>query len=565
MIDSAVARLIREAAQSERYLTRLSDLLTALVAINTAPDHDLSASAAREKAFFDIIEREIEKATGGKAKVERPAIDPAIVDDPVYSPPGYAADPQGQLPPVERIYANRGNLVAHIPSGQGTDKAALILHAHGDVVSPWFGPRIQGNRIYGRGSCDNKAQVAIALAQLQLLGEIQDKLGHKPVKGYVIQIAIDEEIGGNGSLALAMDPRFAGLPVLMLESSDLVPYCAHRGAVYYRCQLSAGAQSQFSALEMFPLVVLELEAEGRRIKTETNSPLFGEKHVQTNHGAIGPFGKHPGNVCDYVAFEIMARSKANPERVGMKMLGFLDQALAEYIRLYGDKRKENDAATGRPKIDKHFDLKVIPTTTTQNFRIEVFGKSGHMAAVAECDNAITKAAFLLGALLRVAPNFPQIQASCRFLEGEINPRQIILEGGQGFTPSHPMAVVQARLTAAARKGAQKYCQLRRCQYDDSMVQMSFDRLHNDSYADSPDIAPMQALKTAFEAVGEPWPEPTAWQTSCDARIYHHKGHPVAIYGAGKLEAAHSNEEYIDLADMQKALTISTLALWSMIV
>ena len=51
----------------------------------------------------------------------------------------------------------------------------------------------------------------------------------------------------------------------------------------------------------------------------------------------------------------------------------------------------------------------------------------------------------------------------------------------------------------------------------------------------------------------------AWQTSCDARIYHHKGHAVSIFGAGKLAAAHSADEYVDLADVQKALAISTLA------
>ena len=75
---------------------------------------------------------------------------------------------------------------------------------------------------------------------------------------------------------------------------------------------------------------------------------------------------------------------------------------------------------------------------------------------------------------------------------------------------------------------------------------------------------MQALRRAFAATGEPWPEPVAWQTSCDARLYHAKGHPVAIFGAGKLELAHSRGEYIDVPDVQKALAISTLATWALI-
>ena len=94
--------------------------------------------------------------------------------------------------------------------------------------------------------------------------------------------------------------------------------------------------------------------------------------------------------------------------------------------------------------------------------------------------------------------------------------------------------------------------------------MSFDLLHNDAYAASPESEPMQALKAAFEAMGEPWPAPVAWETSCDARIYHHQGCPAAIFGAGRLEVAHGPDEYVDLADIQKALAISTLATWAMI-
>jgi len=121
--------------------------------------------------------------------------------------------------------------------------------------------------------------------------------------------------------------------------------------------------------------------------------------------------------------------------------------------------------------------------------------------------------------------------------------------------------VQARLARAARRGAINYCRVRQVPFEESMIRMTFDRLHNDAYADSPDSAPMQALRAAFEALGQPWPAPVAWQTSCDARIYHQRGHPVAIFGAGKLETAHSDSEYVDIPDVQKALAVVTLATW----
>jgi acetylornithine deacetylase/succinyl-diaminopimelate desuccinylase-like protein len=74
---------------------------------------------------------------------------------------------------------------------------------------------------------------------------------------------------------------------------------------------------------------------------------------------------------------------------------------------------------------------------------------------------------------------------------------------------------------------------------------------------------MQALTSALTALGEPVSEPIAWETSCDARLYHAAGHPVAIFGAGKLASAHSDDESVDIPDIQRALAVSTLATWSM--
>jgi hypothetical protein len=286
--------------------------------------------------------------------------------------------------------------------------------------------------------------------------------------------------------------------------------------------------------------------------------------VQTAHGILGPFGSAPAVVCDHVAIEVSARSKANPERVGMKVIEFFDEAIGYYTHLYGDKTREKDPGTGQPKVARHFSVKVEPTPDTTNLRIDIYGKSGHLAAVGECDGAITKAAFLLSGLIKAAAKFPQVQATGRLAGSTDDGREIILEGGQGFTPVHAMADVQTRMIAAARRGAQKYCKHRGRPYDDSMVEMSFDRLHNDAYADSPDIAPMRALKAACDALGQPAPRAVAWEVSCDARIYHKKGHPTAIFGAGKLEHAHADDEHVDLPDLQKALAISTLATWALI-
>lgn len=576
-VDTKIVEFVREAAASERYATYLGDLLTELMAINTAGEGTIAQIAAREARLFDVIEREITGA-GIEAQTERTPIDPSIAEDPEYTVPLYAIQPDGHPLPVEKIYEHRCNLAAVVPAvssaAPGSNRPPVVLHAHVDVVPPWYGPRREGSRIHGRGACDNKAQVAILLAQMRLIREMESKFGCSSARSRVYQFVIDEEIGGNGSLALARDPRWAGASVLVHETTGLNVYCAHRGCVYYRCRLSTAGVEGISALEMFPWVVIGMENEGRRIREESNAPLFLPTHVQTNHGMLGRFGHACGAVCDHIAIEVAARARANAERIGMKLIELLEEGVAEYVKLYGDKSRQPDPATGKPKVARHFDVKVTPGPEFHIIRLDVHGKGGHMGALIDCDNAITKAAYLLAFLIQVGQKFPQVRAFARLLDDPgaprpADPRQAVptelwLQGGQGFTPSHKMEDIKTRLAAAARRGAESYCRMRRIPFDESMIRMTFDLLHNDAYADSPQSEPMQALKVAFDATGRPWPEPVAWETSCDARLYHHRGSPVAIFGAGPLEAAHGPDEYVDLPEMQEALAISTLATWAMI-
>lgn len=566
--DPSIVDHVRSAAASDRYAAYLRNTLLELVGINTAAEHDLAATAGRERRLFDFIAGEVADLAGPDAAVEIVPIPPSIASDDHYTPPRYAAGADGAVPSAEQVYADRGNLVVTLPGAN--DAAGAILHAHVDVVPPWFAPASTGNRVTGRGACDNKAQVAVLLAQMKLFREMEEQLGVKPRGRRVYQFAIDEEIGGNGSLALALDARYQGLPVLLHECTDLVPYCAHRGAVWYRCRLHMPPSAvrtgspAGSVTEMFPFVVLALEEEGRRLQQETSHPLFTAAHVQSCPGVLGPFGSSPSRVCDRVTIEITAKSNANPARVGMKITEFMEDALAGYLRTYGDKTRETDPLTGGPKVERHFELQVVPREATQNFIIDVFGRSGHMAASDECDNAIIKAATMMAALIRLAGSFPNVQATGALVGHGGDGHTVILEGGQGFTPSHTMADVQQRMNAAAREGARQYCRLRNVPYSDAMVELNFDRLHNDAYADAPDCAPMAALQRAFAATGTAWPAPRGWATSCDARIYHHKGSEVAIFGAGKLEVAHSEGEYVDVPDMQEALAISTLATWALV-
>jgi len=561
-VDPEIVESIRHRIDSDAYAAYLRNTLLELAAINTAPSRDLAATVRGERILLELLEREIHEIDG-QARCERCPIDPAIADDPAYAPPGYAADDAGKVPPFDSIYKDRCNLVVSVPGADPDQPPGVILHAHLDVVSPWYAPRSAGERVFGRGVCDDKSHLAVVLGQIKLLREIRERRGYRPARGFAVHLVIDEEIGGNGSLSLARDPRFAGIPVLMLEPTDLVPRCAHRGAVYYRCWLSVGSASDRTAVEMFPFVVAELEELGRAVRQETRDPIFSAEHVQMNHGVLGPYGRHAGNVCDHVAVELEVESKANPHRIAMIMVQIMEETMGAYTRLYGDATRRMDPGTGEPLVRRHFDLQIQPASDTQKFRLDVWGKAGHMGALSHCDNAITKAAYLLGSLIRMSPKFPNVRARGVFPDSAGDDRRIVLEGGLGFAPTHDMADLQERMRRAARRGVETWCKLRGVPFEPDMVEMTFDRLHTEPYAASPDIPPMQALRTAFEAMGMPWPAPTAWSSSCDARIYHRHGHPVAIFGAGKLEVCHGDTEYIDVPDLQRALAATTLATLAM--
>lgn len=561
-LDPPVVDFVCRMAGSHEYAAYLRDTLLALCRVNTAPDADLSTTARHERLLFDWIEQEASRLTSGMAVSERPPIDPAIEADPAYTPPGYAADRDGKVPPARHVYAGRGNLIVSI--GGDRERLPVVQHAHVDVVPPWTPPRVEGGRVVGRGACDNKAQAAVMLAQIRLLSELERCLGRRPERGLVYQFAIDEEIGGNGSLSLATDPRFAGSPMIVHECTELVPYCAHRGCVYYRCRLFVGEPHDRGSFELFPYVVTAMDEEGQRFRAETQHPLFGVEHVQANPGLLEEFGTTPGTVCDHVAVLVTVESQASPQEIVANVKTVLEESLDAYLDLHGNKVEDRDPVTGRSRIERHLTIQHSPTFDVQDIRIDIWGICGHMGALAECDNAITKAAYMLRGLLDARADGRCPGLTIRSASADQGGSVTVLEGGQGFTPCHRMEDVKARLVAAARRGVQAYCAAHNRRYDDHCVEMSFDRLHNDAYAADPGIEPMRALMAAREAVGLPPIEVVGWRTSCDARLYHARGYPVAIFGAGKLEVAHSDHEYVDIADVQQALAISTLAVWEMV-
>jgi len=130
-----------------------------------------------------------------------------------------------------RDYAGRPNLGARQKGVRGG--RSLILSGHMDTVprgtQPWtrdaFGGKIEGNNLYGRGSNDMKAGVAMNLFVAQALQELDVKLAGD----LIIEAVVDEEFGGvNGTLAGRVRGYVADAAVIA-EPSFLRICAAQRG------------------------------------------------------------------------------------------------------------------------------------------------------------------------------------------------------------------------------------------------------------------------------------------------------------------------------------------------
>ena len=126
-------------------------------------------------------------------------------------------------------YKDRHNLTLKI---RGDSTETLIVNAHADVVpasDEMFEAYEKQGVVFGRGACDDKGQIA---AIYLLLRAIRNS-GKKPLKNLEVHIVAEEEIGGNGTLAM-MQRDLSACLVIIMEPTDLNILTGSRGAVWFR-------------------------------------------------------------------------------------------------------------------------------------------------------------------------------------------------------------------------------------------------------------------------------------------------------------------------------------------
>lgn len=219
----------------------------------------------------------------------------------------FVRDALQQLGVASRITLNadrtKANLFATL--GQGRP-AGIILSGHTDTV-PWDGQdwtlhplsaTIQDGRLYGRGSCDMKGFIGMALAHA---GDFLN--GAAPFAVH-LALSYDEEVGCMGVKELIADMKDAGvqpLACIVGEPTSMVPATAHKGVYRYKCCVrgkeahSSLTPQSVNAIEMAARLIGKVRdmAEG----FEANEPRYAGFDVPFSTASVGQFH---GGIADNV-------------------------------------------------------------------------------------------------------------------------------------------------------------------------------------------------------------------------------------------------------------------------
>jgi acetylornithine deacetylase len=167
----------------------------------------------------------------------------------------------GQGVPHRRVLnadGTKSNLLATVgPAVEG----GAVLSGHTDVVpvdgQPWtsdpFAIVERDGRLYGRGTCDMKGFLALALAA------VPDLIAANPRKPVHLAFSYDEEIGCLGAPGL-IEVINRELPkpafVVVGEPTDMVAVNGHKGITYYRVKVT-GREAHSSQTQQGVSAIME--------------------------------------------------------------------------------------------------------------------------------------------------------------------------------------------------------------------------------------------------------------------------------------------------------------------
>lgn len=152
---------------------------------------------------------------------------------------------------VEKPFANRPQVLAILP-GTG-ERPPLFLNGHMDVVpegnpDEWVDPPFSGTlrdgRIYGRGSCDMKGGIGVALETARII----QQSGLERKGDLVLAFAVGEETGEPGTKTLLRESGYTEGFGIVLEPTGFKLGVAEKGLAWFKITL-AGKPAHCSIAE----------------------------------------------------------------------------------------------------------------------------------------------------------------------------------------------------------------------------------------------------------------------------------------------------------------------------
>lgn len=184
----------------------------------------------------------------------------------------------------ELTYNNRPNVTAVWPAAAPGGRS-LILNGHIDVVSPeplssWthdpWSAAVEGNWLYGRGAADMKSGIAAMLLAVEAIRaagvELRGELS--------LQSVIEEECGGNGTLACCLRGMTADAAVVTEPTGTMGAFEAVLGLLWFRVRTTgkaghpAQAGSAVNAIEKMYVVIEGLRRLEQEVNSNVQHPLY---------------------------------------------------------------------------------------------------------------------------------------------------------------------------------------------------------------------------------------------------------------------------------------------------
>jgi len=140
----------------------------------------------------------------------------------------------------------KANLFVTLPAHDGGTQGGIVLSGHTDVVpvdgQDWssdpFRPEVRDGRLYGRGVCDMKGFIGVALAMLPAFASRRLRV---PLH---LAFSYDEEVGCLGADAMLRELARIGIrpdSCIVGEPTDMRVISAHKSSNLYRCTVHGHA------------------------------------------------------------------------------------------------------------------------------------------------------------------------------------------------------------------------------------------------------------------------------------------------------------------------------------